>query len=322
MSDEQEEFAKFTQSLMSAETPAPEAPKEEAATPAPEVKAEETPAEKPAEPPKADTPKVEEKPEDKKVDWRELAAKEKERRAQKAQAKLQQAQREKQFAEAAAKAAQLDEIMKLSKEKRLSALERLGMTLDDVNGEYIRDLEENPNRPPPAVVAAQKELAEIKAELKEWREEKAKREAEAQKAQFQAQRDKIQNEYTAKAAEAIKAKADDYELLGKHPKGSEVVFHFIAAHYASTATLDDDGNVIVPGEELDVHEACKRVEAGLIEQLKPFAESKKLRGASKAQDSTTLAGDVRQPNSPPEKMVDEDKDFLNFGLRLIKQTAV
>lgn len=314
--DESEEFAQFTASMLSstpAETPAPEAPAE-VPSQSEETKREGT--EKPAaEAPKAD------KPEEKKpVDWRDLAAKEKERRAQKAAAKIATQQREREYAAAKEKAARLDEIMQLSGTKRLAALEKLGMTLDDVNTEYIRDLEENPNKPSPAALAAEKRIAQLEEKLNAVLQKDEQAKAEREKEQAHAQRAKIQGEYENKASEAIKAKPDDYELLSKHPKGSEVVFHLIAAHYAETATFDEAGELIAPGEELDVHTACRRVEEGLLEQLKPYAESKKFR-TGKAADSTTLAGDVRSPAARAEPSADDDNEFLNTTLRLIKQQS-
>jgi uncharacterized protein YgiM (DUF1202 family) len=310
--DESEEFQKFTASLIAGEQPAPQE------TPAPEA-SEAAPTEaKPEDKPAAAKPE-EKKPEDKPVDWKALADKEKERRIQKAQARVQQQKIERELTEAKAKAAQLDEIMKLSKEKRLAALEKLGMTLDDVNSEYIREHEENPNKPPPHVAALEKQLADMKekldAVLQKDEQAKAEREEQASKAQ----REAIQKTYESKASEVIKANQDEYEILAKNPQGSEVVFHYIAAHYANTAKFDDDGNVLVPGEELEISEACRQVEAKLAERYGWVREVKKLRGALKIPDSTTLAGDVRTPAPAPEQVADEDKEFLNATLRLIKQ---
>ncbi len=311
--DESEEFAQFTQSMLSstpAETPAvTEAP---AATEEPKAEGTDKPA---VEAPKAD------KPEEKKpVDWRDLAAKEKERRAQKAAARINAEKQAKEVEGLRQKALKLDEIMQLSGTKRLAALEKLGMTLDDVNGEYIRDLEENPNKPTPAAVAAEKRIAQLEEKLNAVLQKDEQARAEREKEQAHSQRAKIQGEYETKASEAIKAKPDDYELLSKHPKGSEVVFHLIAAHYANTATFDEAGDLIAPGEELDVHTACRRVEDGLVEQLKPYTETKKFR-SGKAPDSTTLAGDVRSPAAQAEPSPDDDREFLNTTLRLIKQQS-
>lgn len=314
--DESEEFAQFTQSMLAstpAETPSPAASDTPADVTTEAPKAEAT--EKPPEAPKAD------KPEEKKpVDWKELAAKEKERRAQKAAARVNAEKQAREVESLRQKAQKLDEIMQLSGTKRLAALEKLGMTLDDVNTEYIRDLEENPNKPSPAALAAEKRIAQLEEKLNAVLQKDEQVKAEREKEQAQATRAKIQGEYETKASEAIKAKPDDYELLGKHPKGSEVVFHLIAAHYAETATFDEAGELIAPGEELDVHTACRRVEEGLLEQLKPYAESKKFR-SGKSADSTTLAGDVRSPAARAEPSADDDNEFLNTTLRLIKQQS-
>lgn len=321
---ENEEFAQFAATLTAeAKTsePAPEANSTETKAPEPEAtKVEEKPAEdKPKEAAeKKPDEKKDEKPPEKKVDWRELAAKEKEKRAAKAAAKAAAAQRDAEYAAAREKAAKLDEIMKLSKEKRLAALEKLGMTLDDVNSEYIKDLEENPNRPSPRETAMEKQLGAILDELKTLKEERAKLQEEAKaRAQEQAVKD-TEAKYFAKAQEAIKAKPDDYELLSRDPKGHEVVFHFIAAHYADTSVFDPKtGELIEPGEELDIHEACRRVEAGLVEQIAPFAGAKKL-AAKKPSDTETLSGDVRQPESRQTTATDDDREFQSVALRLLK----
>jgi hypothetical protein len=318
---ESEEFAQFAQTLV-ASTPA-EAPAEAVVEAPAETPAQaEAPKAEGEQKPAAEAPKVEAK-EDKpeKTDWAALAAKEKERRAQKAAARINAEKQAREVEELKQKATQLDEIMKLSKEKRLSALEKLGMTLDDVNSEYIRELDEKPNKAPAWAEQILRQQAEEKAERDAWKAEKARIEAENKAKQAEAEQAKIKNEYASRASQAIKAKPDDYDVLSRHPEGSEVVFHYIAAHYAQTATFDEAGNVIVPGEELDVHEACRRVEAGLREKLKPFASSKTLRGSVTAQDSTTLAGDMRSPASRSEPSADDDSEFKQVALRLLKQQS-
>lgn len=328
MSTESEDFAKFAATLVAeipkAETPAegtpaPETPKTEAKTEEPKTAETPTPEAKTETPPsKVEEPK---KPEEKPTDWAALAAKDKERRAARAAARAREAETAQMLAEAQAKAAQLDEIMKLSKEKRLAALEKLGLTVDDVNTEYIRSIEQDPNKAPPALVKAEKRIADLEAKLDAvlQRDEQAK--LEQTKREAEATRTKIETEYTARAAAALKEKPTDYEALSNHPKGSEVVFHYIAAHYAKTATFDDAGNLLAPGEELDVHEACRRAEAALVEENKWTANVSKFRGSAKAPDTTTIAGNARQPEPPKEQAASDDSEFTNTVLRLVKQQA-
>lgn len=308
---EEQEFAQFA-AKMAAEKPeaAPEAPAE---APAAETSAESAP------PPSADgekepteaPPKVEAKPEapkapEKKTDWSAALAKEKEKRQAKIAAKLAAEKQAADLAAAQAKAAQLDEIMKLSKEKRLAALEKLGMTVDDVNTEYIRDIEANPNKPPPYVSALEKKLEEQTAMLKQIAEREAQREAQA----LEARRAETLREIENSVGEAIKTKADDFELLSRHKQGKEIVINLLAAHHEAT------------GEVLSIEQACAKVEAYLTEDLKPFTETKKFRASiQKPADTPTISGDMRQSEPRGTSGSDEDTEFLKTGLRLLSQAG-
>lgn len=302
---EQEEFEQFTAGIKDsatetpAETPATEPAKEPEATPA-EEPAKEAPAKE--EPPKEEPPKEAEK----KVDWAAKAAAEKEKRVARHAARLAAEQKEREFAEAKAKAARLDEILTLSKEKRLTALEKLGMSVDDINTEYIKEAEANPDRPPPYVSALEKKLEEQTAMLKMLAERETKREAEA----LERQRQETLKSIETSVADTLKNKADDLELLSRHKQGKEIVINLLAAHHEET------------GEVMDIEQACRLVEEHLLEDLKPFAETKKLRAqTSKPADTQTISGDMRQAEPRGAPGSDDDREFLNTGLRIVTQAG-
>lgn len=308
---EEQEFAQFA-AKMAAEKPeaAPEAPAE---APAAETSVESAPpqaADGEKEPTGA-PPKVEAKPEapkapEKKTDWTAALAKEKEKRQAKIAAKLAADKQAAELAAAKEKAAKLDEIMTLSKEKRLAALEKLGMTIDDVNTEYVRSIEQDGNKPPPYVSALEKKLEEQTAMLKQIAEREAQREAQA----VEARRAETLREIETNVGEAIKSKADDFELLSRHKQGKEIVINLLAAHHEAT------------GEVLSIEQACAKVEAFLLEDLKPFTETKKFRSAiQKPADTQTISGDMRQSEPRGTSGSDEDTEFLKTGLRLLSQAG-
>lgn len=305
---EDQEFAQFASKLAasSVEAPAETAPEKPAEAPAEEKEAapvEQKPAEEPAKvEAKPEPPKEPEKPKD----WSAALAKEKEKRQAKIAAKLAADKQAAEFAAAQAKAAQLDEIMKLSKEKRLAALEKLGITVDDVNTEYVRSIEQEPNKPPPVVSALQRELAETKAQIKELLDRDAKRDAQL----LEQRRQETLREIESSVGEAIKTKADEFELLSRHKQGKEIVINLLAAHHEAT------------GEVLGIEQACAKVEAYLLEDLKPFAETKKFRATTqKPADTPTISGDMRQSQPHASSGSDEDREFLTTGLRLLTQAG-
>jgi hypothetical protein len=308
---EEQEFAQFAAKMTAGEPDTEQKKPDEEPTEAPAADPELAPDAEPAKEPTEAPPKVEAKPEppkepEKKTDWTAALAKEKEKRQAKIAAKLAADKQASDLAAAQAKAAQLDEIMQLSKEKRLAALEKLGMTVDDVNTEYIRDIEQNPNKPPPYVSALEKKLEEQTAMLKQIAEREAQREAQA----IEARRAETLREIENSVGEAIKTKADDFELLSRHKQGKEIVINLLAAHHEAT------------GEVLSIEQACSKVEAFLLEDLKPFTETKKFRSATqKSTDTPTISGDMRQSEPRGASGSDEDTEFLKTGLRLLTQAG-
>lgn len=309
---EDQEFAQFA-AKMAAGAPA-DAPEAPAAEPAADPGAVPTPAPEgePAKEPTETPPKVEAAPEapkapEKKTDWTAALAKEKEKRQAKIAAKLAADKQAAELAAAKEKAARLDEIMTLSKEKRLAALEKLGMTVDDVNTEYVRSIEQDGNKPPPYVSALEKKLEQQEALLRQIAERDARRDTEA----LEQRRAETLREIESSVGEAIKTKADDFELLSRHKQGKEIVINLLAAHHEAT------------GEVLGIEQACAKVEAFLMEDLKPFTETKKFRSAAtqKSTDTPTISGDMRQSEPRGASGSDEDNEFLKTGLRLLTQAG-
>ena len=303
---EQEEFAAFAATVIAPQddTPAPvavttEAPKEVEVADKAEVSAEVAKE----EPPKVvEPPKVEEKP---KIDWKELAAKEKAKREAKHQARQQAEVLAREVAEAKKAKLELDELKALAGTDELKALERLGLTIDKVNTRYIKNIEDNPDTPPPAITAAQKEIAAMRAELAEIKQQNAKREAE----QLTAKRTESLASLNDDIAKVMSSKPDDYEVLSRKKQGKEVVINLLAAQHETTGRYD-------------IEEACRDAEEFFREQIKETADTKFIRSLVAPQSSSAgIAGNMRQSEPRGSSGSDEDNEFLATSLRLLKQSG-
>lgn len=319
MPAEDAEFAQFISQATAApaETPAAapteaapavvaEAPKEE---PKVEVKTEMTPPAAEAKPEE----KVEEPKEDEPA-WKKLVAAEKAKR---------EARRAQQQGDSALKA-QLDAVTaKLAKyealEKRketdpLGALEEFGISYDKATKEYIKTLDSNPDKTPPEIQTLSKKIQELETAIQQQREA-AEREAQAKAVQS----------FQAEVGKVLEAKASDFELVSKHPQGVELVREIIAKHYRETATFDQKGNLVAPGEIMATEEACARAEGWLDEFLGSFKGTRKFAtGEVKAKaeepkpkkvEAPTISQDMRQGGTKSEPHGDEIEQLL-----LLKKT--
>jgi hypothetical protein len=296
MPDDAAEFEQFTSQAMAEVAPA--------AAPVAEPAKVEPPADAPkVEPAKEPEPaKVEAAPEEKPPEvpaWKKAAEAEKAKRA----TKNAEAQLKAKLASVESELAEWREFKTLREKDPLAAAEKAKLSYDTLTKHYIKGLESGADPKPqrdPEVSALIQKIQDVEAQLK------SQQQTIAQRAQSE-----WEQSFKAEVKSAIEAKGDALEFVAKHPQGPDLVREIRAAHYRDTATFDDAGNIIEPGEIMPTDEACKLAEEHLDKFLGHFKGAKKFSAAKEvptqpaakpAPAAPTLSQDMRQggvtPNTP------------------------
>lgn len=209
----------------------------------------------------APTPKEEVKP-----DPRFIALSKKEKEILRKQKEMEE--REKLLSE---KYKPYEELQELSKTNKLKALEKLGMSYDELTNLYLG---QNPMTP--------EQIAEFKAnqiveeKFKEFTTRQQEQQAEQQKHSYTQALAQITQE-----AEAIASKDDAYPLV-KNTKSFDTITSLVEQTYHET------------GRIMPVEEAMQEVESFLEEKMLEIAKLDKIR-------SKLLATEEQKPQSPTEK---------------------
>lgn len=329
MSDE-EEFAQLAAAAIAeaskTEAPAPEpAPPAETTTTTETPPAEEKPAQtetktedKPADaaPPAADKPKT---------DWKAAAAAERAKQAARAKAREQQTNATRELEATKAELARYKAIEAKRETDPLAAAEEFGLSYDKLTKHYIKTLDKKPEQPAPEMPA------EVKSAVENFHRLEA--EITGLKAQLaQEQRAKVLGAFESEIESTLKAKADDFELTkAADEDGRNLVKAIVGAHWRKTATLDSQGKLVKPGEDLPIEEACKLAEEYFErKQLQRFAQTKKFKALAetkpppkveeKKTTAATLSQSLRQGGGEvAQSFGDETAELLAMVKRLEAQ---
>ena len=292
MSDDQADFAAFASAAMaqaSAQaieltTPVVEAPPPEA----PKVEAEAT--KEPVEAKKEEEKKVE-------PDWKKAAAEEKAKREARQTSKSNEARLQAQLQSVTQKLARFEAIEAKKDTDPLGALADLGLTYDAATKAYIRTLETEPE--------GNDEVRKLNEKIQSV--EKLLQQQQATIEQ-RAQAEAVQS-FQAEVRKVLEAKADDFELVKTAKQGPDLVREIVATHYRKTATFDQLGNLIAPGEIMETEDACRLAEQYLEEDIGQFKGTKKFGPkvevkapepvAKPAPTTTTISQDMRTGGTTP-----------------------